>query len=90
MPQVFIFVSVVDVFGGEVVLDNLVFDDTHAGLSHGHLGRGIRALLAASAAARKILSTCSCEKLANSRCASLTRATSASSSAKLVTAMFIS
>ncbi len=34
------FVLVVDVFGGEVVLDNLVFDDTHTGLFHGHLGQG--------------------------------------------------
>ena len=36
----FIFIGVVDVFGGEVVLDNLVFDDTHTGFSHGHLGQG--------------------------------------------------
>ncbi len=34
------FVLVVDVFGGEVVLDNLVFDDTHTGFFHGHLGQG--------------------------------------------------
>ena len=62
MPQVFSsLLGVVDVFGGEVVLDNLVFDDTHTGFSHGHLGQGIRALLAARAAARKTLSTCSCE-----------------------------
>ena len=36
----FIFIGVVDVFGGEVVLDNLVFDDTHTGFCHGHLGQG--------------------------------------------------
>ena len=35
-----VFVSVIDVFGGEVVFDDLVFDDTHAGLSHCHLGQG--------------------------------------------------
>ncbi|XNM78119.1 hypothetical protein ACLK19_08470 [Escherichia coli] len=90
MPQVFSSLYCCRCIRGEVVFDNFVFDDTHTGFFHGHLGQGDTGIAAARAAARKILSLALCAKLANSRCASLTWSTRPVSSAILVTAMFIS
>ena len=36
----FIFIGVIDVFGGEVVFNHFIFDDTHAGFGNGHLSEG--------------------------------------------------
>ena len=52
-------IGVVNVFAGVVILDHLVLHHAHAGFLHSQLGQGMRAWLAAVAAARKILSTCS-------------------------------
>ncbi len=36
----FIFISVIDVFGSKVVFDHFIFNDTHAGFGNGHLSEG--------------------------------------------------